>query len=70
MLDFQSLHAKQLEIYQNFSHFKKLSAHYIILSQIKLESVRRNTSSVSQSILSPSIGLPEGFKGQKINMLV
>jgi hypothetical protein len=70
VIDFQSLHAKQLEIYQNFSRFKKASTHFINLSQIKLASVRRNALSVRQSIIEPSIDLPEGFRGKKINLII
>ena len=70
MIDFQSLHAKQLEIYRNFSRFKKNSTHYINLSRLKIASVRLNTLSVNHSLLEPSIELPEGFRGQKVNLLI
>lgn len=70
MIDFQSLHAKQLVIYQNFNRFKNTSSYFINLSQRKLASVRRNTLSVNKSMREPSIELPDGFRGQKVNLLI
>ncbi len=70
MIDFQSIHASQLEIYKDFKHFKTSNTRHMRLAQAKIQSIRRITGIVNDVIQSHSAMYPPELSGGKVNLLV
>ncbi|MCE5272425.1 hypothetical protein LLH00_14195 [bacterium] len=70
MIDFQSIHASQLQVYRNFQQFKSSNTRHMRLAQAKLQSIRHITGVVQDVIASRSALYPPELSGAKVNLLV